>query len=421
MAKSLNFTKSAIEGFPLPRKGGRDYYRDSGGSKSVRGLGLVVTGAGTKSFHVIAYISGSTRRVGFAKFPDCTIENARKKAKNLLSDIANGENPIQRKKVNDVASVSLREVFANYVNSRKSLKPGTIYDYEKALNESFSDWLDKPIRNITKEMVRTRHTKRGKQSPARANNAMRVLRALFNFAQEVYEDERGDSLFQSNPVAVLSKTKAWHVINRRKTYIKKTDLPKWFETVRNYENISSTAGIDVVKDYLQFVLFTGCRRYEAESLRWGDIDLKQKVFTLTDTKNQQIVTLPYSDYVHEILQKREAETVGEFVFPGTGVAGHIIDIRKQILHIRELSGVEFTIHDLRRTFLTIAESLDISLYTLKRLVNHKTGEKADVTAGYIVVDIERLRKATQRVTDCILETVGFREGNIISITKRAMY
>lgn len=46
--------------------------------------------------------------------------------------------------------------------------------------------------------------------------------------------------------------------------------------------------------------------------------------------------------------------------------------------IRE-SGVTFSLHDLRRTFITVAESLDISAYPVKRLVNHKMSR--DVTAG----------------------------------------
>ena len=55
---------------------------------------------------------------------------------------------------------------------------------------------------------------------------------------------------------------------------------------------------------------------------------------------------------------------------------------------------------LRRTFITVAEGLDVSAYALKRLVNHKmTG---DVTAGYIVHDVERLRAPMQRVTDHLL-------------------
>ncbi len=68
-----------------------------------------------------------------------------------------------------------------------------------------------------------------------------------------------------------------------------------------------------------------------------------------------------------------------------------------------LSGVEFTPHDLRRTFVTIAESLDIPAYALKRFMNHKSN--GDVTAGYIVLSVERLRKPMQAITDHILEMV----------------
>jgi hypothetical protein len=60
------------------------------------------------------------------------------------------------------------------------------------------------------------------------------------------------------------------------------------------------------------------------------------------------------------------------------------------------------IHDLRRTFISIAESLDISMYAIKAIVNHGT-TSGDVTAGYVVWDIERLRKPMQNITDYILK------------------
>jgi hypothetical protein len=56
----------------------------------------------------------------------------------------------------------------------------------------------------------------------------------------------------------------------------------------------------------------------------------------------------------------------------------------------ELSGIKFTIHDPRRTFITTAESLDILAYALKRLLNHKMNN--DVTSGYLIIDVEHLRK-----------------------------
>lgn len=71
------------------------------------------------------------------------------------------------------------------------------------------------------------------------------------------------------------------------------------------------------------------------------------------------------------------------------------------IQVIELTDIQFTVHDLRRTFITIAESVDIPAYALKRLLNHKMSN--DVTAGYIVADVERLRKPMQLITDYILK------------------
>lgn len=71
------------------------------------------------------------------------------------------------------------------------------------------------------------------------------------------------------------------------------------------------------------------------------------------------------------------------------------------------SGVKFTLHDLRRTFITIAESLEIPAYALKRLLNHKMNH--DVTAGYIVMDVERLRMPMQMIADHLVKLIGVKE------------
>jgi len=81
-----------------------------------------------------------------------------------------------------------------------------------------------------------------------------------------------------------------------------------------------------------------------------------------------------------------------------------MESRKQIDKVVASSGIHFTVHDLRRTFITIAESLDIPAYALKRLLNHKMHN--DVTAGYIVSDVERLRKPMQKITDFMLKRMG---------------
>ena len=68
----------------------------------------------------------------------------------------------------------------------------------------------------------------------------------------------------------------------------------------------------------------------------------------------------------------------------------------------------------RRTFATYAESLDISVYALKGLLNHS--REQDVTAGYIQLEIERLRMPMKKITDYILRLAGEAEtDNIIEL------
>ena len=72
-----------------------------------------------------------------------------------------------------------------------------------------------------------------------------------------------------------------------------------------------------------------------------------------------------------------------------------------VVRVATQSGVFFTMHDLRRTFITIAESLDIPAYSLKQLLNHRSGN--DVTSGYTVITPERLRVPVERIAQRILE------------------
>jgi integrase len=143
------------------------------------------------------------------------------------------------------------------------------------------------------------------------------------------------------------------------------------------------------------------RRSEALGLRWQNVDLVGKTLTVPVTKNGDPLVLPLSSFVHDLLcARRTADPKGEWVFPAESDSGHLVEPKKWVAAAARNSGVAFTLHDLRRTFITIAESLDLSAYTLKRLLNHRDGGR-DVTGGYIVLDVERLRAPMQRICDFI--------------------
>jgi len=129
---------------------------------------------------------------------------------------------------------------------------------------------------------------------------------------------------------------------------------------------------------------------------------------LRDPKNKNPIQLPLSDYLVEMLTARKANGSSVFVFPGEGARGYLVEPKRQLAKVIEKTGMLFSMHDLRRTFVTIAESLDISAYTVKALVNHKANEQ-EVTSGYIQLTTERLRQPMQTITDFILKSAGLKQ------------
>ncbi len=76
------------------------------------------------------------------------IEQARKEAQKLLGKIATGINPKAEKRANQLKSITLQSAFNDYLKARKTLKPLTIKDYQRAMLESFDDWRDKRLLEI---------------------------------------------------------------------------------------------------------------------------------------------------------------------------------------------------------------------------------------------------------------------------------
>lgn len=397
----MRITKSFVDKIELPPptangKTSQAFYRDT----AISGFGLRVTSGGAKSFIVEKRINGKVKRVTLGRYGNITVEQARKEAMRFLGEVATGKDPISEKKSHSIRQTTLLEAFEDYLRTRKDLKASTVHDYQRSVNGPFADWKNKALTDITKDMVELRHHTLGQRSKARANNAMRVLRAIFNHAMSKFEDSQGNPILVTNPVNRLSQTRAWYKVERRQTLIKAHQLAAWYAATQKLNN-------ETTRDYLHLLLFTGLRRSEASRLMWADVDFNDQTMTITETKNHQTHTLPLSDYLLELLQRRYDNKASPYVFPAETERGYLIEPRTAVKRVSDLSGVPFTLHDLRRTFITIAESLDIPAYALKRLLNHK--DPNDVTAGYIVSNVGRLREPMQKITNFINQHIQVKE------------
>ena len=402
MDKHSNFTIKELNNLSTPKQGSRDTYHDT----NVAGLTLRVTSTGVKSFVIRKRINGKPVMTTLGRYPAMTITQARVAARETLNVFSSGVNPNNKKIEQRVKSITLQEAMQDYIACRKhALKAKTIRDYQIIFNSYLSEWANKELVNITRSMVVKKHTTIGDKSIYRANATMRLLRAIFNFAMSEYEDSNDIPIISHNPVQKIRRN--WFRESVRTNIIEPNDLKDWFTAVNalpsDKSNISHKNTSETVRDYLILLLFTGLRPSEGINLEWDNIDFKNKLLNIEDTKNREDHTIPLTKYIIDLLKARKKSSLGRFVFPGYNPDKALVSPNRQVKKVINESDVQFLLHDLRRTFATYADSLEIKHTTIKRLMNHKSN---DVTlTHYIHQSTETLRKPMQLITDYILEQI----------------
>src|SRR5262249_31341667 len=178
---------------------------------------------------------------------------------------------------------------------------------------------------------------------------------------------------------------------------------------------------ETVRDLLITLLLLGLRRAEALTLKWESVDLKGKTLTIQKTKNYEPKTLPFGPYLAQLLNARFIAGAGApYVFPSAQDAQkHLIEPRNVVQEINKASSVVHTLHDLRRSFATFLESLDISVYAARKLMGHKAGAGDVMARHYVVTDVERLRPAIEKLENFVLSAGKVIEaGEVVPIKEK---
>src|SRR5258708_15438153 len=119
-------------------------------------------------------------------------------------------------------------------------------------------------------------------------------------------------------------------------------------------------------------LFTGLLEPIAAKPRWEHVDWERRALHVPKPKSQRPFDLPLSDFLIELLRRRQEENKklapnSPWIFPAGRGKGHIVEVRMEGGAVRakhagsnDDAEPHYSTHDLRRTFISIAESLGIS-------------------------------------------------------------
>lgn len=357
--------------------------------------------SGSKTFYVVRKVNGKVVRSRICNNYERPYSQGSSSvlavAKKVIVELQEGITPAVKKQQRErerleekKLSKTVEQACTEYINAR-SIKKNTVEGYERFRDKHLSVWSAITLHSITEDDVADLHDEITEEvGPVAANNVLKFFRSVWNF------HKRKLGLGES-PTIIFTKeggnVKSWNPEMRRTRYVSKEELGIWWEATEKLRSNYDGDG-ELAADYLQFAILTGLRRREITSLSWDDINIRRQTFAIKDNKSKRPYSIPISSSLEQILERRR-DCAKPF---------NLNDPKRFIKKVCEWSGVEFSSHDLRRTYLSHATAAGIPLPILKELVNHS--RKNDVTEGYIQIDIDVLREASESIQVYIQKWCG---------------
>jgi integrase len=378
----INFTKAALTAAAPAAKGKRDYYYDG----KEKGLVLAVTPAGGKSFYLYKRIDGRPERLLLGKFPDLTVENARKLAASAKGEIAMGENP-QKAKRSIRDEMTFGALFTEYLEKHSKVhKRSWAYD-EREVNKFLKHWFKRKISSIEKPEVERLHAKVGKDNGLyQANRLLERIRSIFSKAT----DWGWDGV---NPATGIKKYRE----KSRDRFLQPEELPRFFEALSNEPN-------EAARDFFMMSLLAGARKSNTLAMRWDEISFHGETWRIALTKNDDPQIVHLSPQAMEILKERKLHSLSPWVFPGGGASGHLADPKKAWMRILKEAGIaDLRIHDLRRTLGSWQAATGANSYIIGKSLGHRSQQS---TAVYARLNLDPVRDSVNKATDAMLGYMG---------------
>lgn len=385
MTSVLNFTKASLEALPPP-SAGRSEYQDA----KVPGLKIRITAKNIKTFSVLKRVKGGAPlRTTLGRFPEMSIEQARRKAAVILAEIAEGGNPSAVKRALK-AELTFDELFDLYLKRHAYIHKKTGKEDE----QRYKQYLEKPlgkkkISAITKDAIAAIHNKITSDGhSAVANRVLALLSVVFNRAIEW-------GITETNPCAKIRRNRE----ASRDRFLQSNELTPFFNALNQEPN-------PTIRDFIWMSLLTGARRSNVLSMKWADVNLSEGTWRIPMTKNGTPQNIPFSPEAIKLLKERQklASKDDVFVFPGNGKTGHLAEPGKGWERLRAKTGLaDLRIHDLRRTMGSWQAKTGASLSVIGKSLNHKSTQ---TTAIYARLDIDPVRVSMNTATDAMLKAGG---------------
>jgi integrase len=356
---------------------------------STRGFGVRVYPSGNKIFVAQVRIGRAQRRVKIGPFGPLTVEDARKRAVEVIRLASAGRDPQQERR-DARAAISVADLCDLYLDAARSGLVTTRFGRPKsastvAIDEGRISRHIKPLlkhipaRDLTRVIVqrmaddiakgKTAGIFKGKPrgravvqgGPKTAARVVELLGGIYSWA------EKRGYVAGINPVRGVEKSKG----SPKDRVLSPEELLALGKTLQD-------AGDDAAAEAIKLIALTGLRRQEACGLKWKEVDFENHALRLETSKTGRSIR-PIGRTALNLLRSNPNHS--EWVFPNRSKTGSA-DLKKAISILFDAAGLkDARAHDLRRTFASAAADEGYSDATIAELLGHA---RSGVTARHYI-------------------------------------
>lgn len=297
--------------------------------------------------------------------------HTRRQAMDVLSIIRTQEERARTLGIRPASEITTETLFDRYKRHQKARIRPTTYNRLGGILATLKANLPAQAKAITRRTVAEYIEARAERvKPGTVAKEMSVLKHCLKLAVEWGE-------LNQNPAAGARLPK---MPPGRTRYLTPGEMKAALETAPEW-----------MRAPMAFAACTGVRRGEMLSLRWMDVDLKNRRLYLRETKNGALRILPLSASALQVLGSLPDGAPGDPVFAGVDAANLSV-YTKRIFKRLGISDASF--HTLRHTAASWLVQQGVDLYAVGQILGHRTPRMtqryAHLSPDYMAASVGRL-------------------------------